>query len=127
MRLIYAHKHEGIWFSRNGHRAYMRGEKPLILWPEDAHHELVPTVAHHISRKTGSGDYGYTRKLVMFFADESVVEDAPELEGMKVCKCCGESHVPHTSSAEYWKAMYESQLGRKRATQEAFRRYRAKQ
>lgn len=43
------HKHEGVWFSKNGHRAYMRGEKPWWLWPLQDRSRLVKTCPHHIT------------------------------------------------------------------------------
>lgn len=67
MRLIYKHEHEGIWFSNNGHTAYMRGERPARLLPEG--HGWEPTIQHHIARKRTfpRGDVQYTRELVMFY------------------------------------------------------------
>lgn len=62
MRLLYKHCHEGIWFSQNGHAAYMRGEKPNFMWPEVFDFEA--TTEHHIARDYDKGKY--TRELVMF-------------------------------------------------------------
>lgn len=45
---LYKHRHEGIGFSKNGHAAYLRGEKPGCLWPESENQNLVQTEAHHI-------------------------------------------------------------------------------
>lgn len=64
MRLLYTFRHEGVWFSRNGEKAYQRGEKPRFLWPADA--DLTPTVPHHIARQ-GSERYRFSRELVMFY------------------------------------------------------------
>lgn len=63
MRLLYKHEHEGVWFSANGHRAYMRGEKPGFMWGTGK--KLVPTVVHHIAREYGNGKF--TRELKMFY------------------------------------------------------------
>ncbi len=70
MRLIYKHKHEGLFFSHRGHKAYLRGEKPKELWPADA--KLKETEVHHIGRSTGSWYGGYTRELIMFYKMDNV-------------------------------------------------------
>jgi len=68
VRLIYKHKHEDVWFSHNGDRAYLRGEKPIFMWPEGV--QLEPTALHHISRNVVSHDpHGFTRSLVMFYRE----------------------------------------------------------
>jgi hypothetical protein len=66
MRLIYKHQHEGVWFSRNGQRAYLRGEKPAQLWrvPVD---QLEATAKHHITRTYANGVPSGQRELVMFY------------------------------------------------------------
>lgn len=63
MKPLYKHEHEGLWFSRNGHRAYMLGEKPKSLWPTGT--PIEPTVAHHIEIRDGR--FQCRRKLVMFY------------------------------------------------------------
>lgn len=63
MKPLYKHEHDGVWFSRNGHRAYLLGEKPKQMWPPDA--ILEPTVAHHVEIR--SGGFSVRRKLVMFY------------------------------------------------------------
>ena len=63
MKLLYIHQHEGFWFSKNGHKAYLRGERPGFMFePGD---RLEPTINHHIARLRGGSDY--TRELVMFY------------------------------------------------------------
>lgn len=61
--LYYDRKAEGIGFSRNAYEAYLRGEKPKMLWPEGE--SLEPTEAHHIEIEIGVKRF--RRKLVMFF------------------------------------------------------------
>ena len=63
MKPLYKHEHEGLWFSRNGHRAYMLGEKPKSLWLDGT--PIEPTVAHHIEIRDGR--FQCRRKLVMFY------------------------------------------------------------
>jgi hypothetical protein len=63
MRLIYKDKHEGKWFSHNGHLAYLAGERPDCLLPPG--HGWEPTTMHHIARLKGKDDY--SRELVMFY------------------------------------------------------------
>ena len=72
MKLLYKFEAEGVWFSRNGAKAYRRGEKPRFLWPDNI--KLTPTVAHHIARRKKLDDRApggrfenYTRELVMFY------------------------------------------------------------
>lgn len=70
MRLLYKHEHHGVWFSENGHKAYLRGEKPRFMWPENV--ELIPTCEHHIARQHPGAarmapEKAYTRELVMFY------------------------------------------------------------
>lgn len=63
MRLIYRHKHQGVWFSHNGHRAYENGERPDCCLPTEWH-DWELTARHHIARKRGND---YTRELVQFY------------------------------------------------------------
>ena len=101
MRLLYEHCHEGVWFSRNGNRAYLKGERPRFMFPDDANVE--PTVKHHIARKI-SDRQGYSREYVMFYRDPiSSLSREPALKisatkerplctlDMNGSKCC--SHV----------------------------------
>jgi hypothetical protein len=67
MRLIYKDEHEGVWFSKNGHLAYMRGEKPGFLYHGEKN--LQPVCVHHIARPWPNGR-GYSRELVMFYRVE---------------------------------------------------------
>lgn len=62
MRLLFQHEHEGLWFSKNGHAAYERGERPIELCPKGA--GLISSERHHIARKIGDT---YTRELVQFY------------------------------------------------------------
>jgi len=69
MKPLYKNYHEGYWFSKNGHKAYMRGEKPLFLWTADKD-DLEETVAHHIEEHPVDGPRSVrmvTRSLVMFY------------------------------------------------------------
>jgi hypothetical protein len=82
MRLIYKHQHEGIWYSHNGHEAYLKGERPLILWDKKEH--IVFTHQHHIARKLTTG---YTREFVMFYkkaTTRAVAGGVPYLIGSNV-------------------------------------------
>lgn len=65
MRLLFTHIHEGVWFSKGGHSAYLRGEKPARLWPIRT--ITKATVPHHIAVKRSNGDY--SRELVMFYKE----------------------------------------------------------
>ena len=62
MRLKLKHEHDGIFFSHNGHAAFLNGEKPIFMWPAGS--DVIPTCSHHIQRKYA---YGYTYGLVMFY------------------------------------------------------------
>ena len=62
MRLKLKHEHDGVYFSHNGHAAYLNGEKPAFMWPSGC--DIVPTVRHHIQRKR---PFGYSYELVMFY------------------------------------------------------------
>jgi hypothetical protein len=79
MRLLYNFHAEGVYFSRNGAKAYKRGEKPRFMWPNNAN--LVPTVAHHIARKhthgRSPGGFDYSRELVMFYLPETPLPPSP--------------------------------------------------
>lgn len=48
VRLLYKHKHDGIWFSKNGHAAYERGERPEMLI--ESKDDWVFVCNHHIAR-----------------------------------------------------------------------------
>ena len=63
MRLIYKHEHEGVWFSKNWHKAYIRGERPACLLGEGK--TVEATVPHHIARQRARGDY--SREYVVFY------------------------------------------------------------
>jgi len=65
MRSIYVHEHEGVRFSKNGHAAYERGEKPQFLWKWSEYGDLIPTCHHHIEVNHGKGQW--KRPLVMFY------------------------------------------------------------
>lgn len=67
MTLLYKHEYENVYFSRNGNRAYLAGEKPLFMWPKGA--SVQPTVKHHIARPRGQPLElrNYSRELVMFY------------------------------------------------------------
>jgi hypothetical protein len=67
MRLIFKHEHEGVFFSHNGHRAFLRGEKPGFMFQKE--NKLVPVCVHHIARPYGENKY--TRELVMFYRKDS--------------------------------------------------------
>lgn len=67
MKLLYSDVHEGVYFSKNGQAAYLRGEKPRFMWPESA--KVVETVAHHIARPIAGR--GYSRELVMFYRSQT--------------------------------------------------------
>ena len=73
MRQLYTHQHEGIRFSKNGHAAYQRGEKPVMLWT--AGDELEQTQLHHI--ETGVPPF-CKRPLVMFYCRIGVAMPANE-------------------------------------------------
>lgn len=64
MRNIYKFYREGLWFSRNGKKAYLKGERPLRLW--ESHEGLVPTIAHHIAVQVGASNQ-FKKSLVMFY------------------------------------------------------------
>jgi len=66
MSVLYIHEHEGVWFSKNGHRAYLAGEKPRFMWPAEA--KLERTADHHIQREVHNtgGKRGKIR-LVTFY------------------------------------------------------------
>ena len=74
MRLIYKEKHEGVWFSHNGHRAYENGERPRCLI-EKTIGGWEPTVAHHIARRNGNSTW--TRELVMFYKKKGETKVTP--------------------------------------------------
>jgi hypothetical protein len=63
MKPLYHHEHEGLFFSKNGHLAYLRGEKPAHLLPYVA--TLEPTTYHHI--EIPHGPRCRLRRLVMFY------------------------------------------------------------
>lgn len=66
MRLLPTyHAHDGIWMSNNGHRAYLRGERPACLLPNLA--GWTETIPHHIARPKPGVRRTYTRELVMFY------------------------------------------------------------
>jgi hypothetical protein len=66
MRLLPTYReHEGVWMSANGHRAYLRGERPGCLIPDRA--GWVETCTHHIARLRPGVQRTYTRELVMFY------------------------------------------------------------
>lgn len=83
MKLLYDFKAEGVWFSKNGAKAYRRGEKPRFLWPDNA--DLVPTVSHHVATLMRSNDY--SRNLVMFYKQAS----DPAYPSW-ICRPCGKKH-----------------------------------
>jgi hypothetical protein len=56
--------HHGIGFSKNGHIAYLQGEKPEFMFPEGT--LIEPTVNHHIEVQVGRTQT-YKRPLVMFY------------------------------------------------------------
>lgn len=64
--LLWRYFHEGIWFSKNGHKAYIRGEKPLLLWDDDT--ILEPTIKHHIAHQRPC----YTMEFVMFYRKKGI-------------------------------------------------------
>ena len=69
MRQLYGDRiFEGIGFSHNGKRAYLRGEKPMFMWPPEMQSmlHLEATDCHHIERRVGST---WKRSLVMFFRE----------------------------------------------------------
>ena len=63
MRLVYKYQHEGVWFSKNGHRAYLRGERPGFMWGTGK--RLEPVCVHHIAQECSPGKF--TRQLKMFY------------------------------------------------------------
>lgn len=66
MRLLPAYtQHDGIWMSKNGHRAFLRGERPGCLIADKA--GWVETCPHHIARLKPGIRRDYTRELVMFY------------------------------------------------------------
>jgi len=68
MRLIYKFRAEGVWFSKRGGKAYLRGEKPKFLWSNDV--DLEETGKHHIATRRGHNQY--SRPLVMFYREASI-------------------------------------------------------
>jgi hypothetical protein len=71
MKVVYKHVHEGIYFSHNGHAAYLKGEKPFFMWPKDA--QIEATCQHHIGHWRGQT---HTRELVMFYREK---DKGPEI------------------------------------------------
>jgi len=71
MRNLYKHFHEGVWFSENGHKAWMRGERPKCMdfGPDQIWEHYEPTCAHHIARPICST---FTRELVMFYREKKI-------------------------------------------------------
>lgn len=69
MKLRLKHQHEGVWFSDNGHRAYLRGERPACLLEPGGERAWQPTLPHHIQRlrRTVRKD-NYSWELVLFYA-----------------------------------------------------------
>lgn len=68
MKNLYKFEAEGVWFSKNGTKAYKRGEKPLFLFKDKT--GLIPTIPHHIAREyqcRGKLGMNFTRELVMFY------------------------------------------------------------
>lgn len=68
MRLLYIHQHENVWMSENGHRAYLRGERPCCLLADKT--GWSSTCTHHIARLKPGIVRDYTRELVMFYRHE---------------------------------------------------------
>lgn len=67
MKNVFKHKHGDTWYSANGHRAYLRGERPMSQLPAGTTLDDVSfTGDHHIGRDVGSGRF--KRWLVPFFA-----------------------------------------------------------
>lgn len=68
MKLLCKHLHDGIWYSNNGHLAWLQGERPKFLVPAD----LVgwrPTIPHHVQRlRRTIVKNNYSHELVMFYA-----------------------------------------------------------
>ena len=54
----------GIGFSKNGHDAFLRGEKPEFMFPEGT--VVQSTEKHHIEIKVSNT---YRRPLVMFYKE----------------------------------------------------------
>lgn len=71
MKPLYKFEADGVWFSKNGRKAFLRGEKPKFMWPEGT--DIIPTGPHHIEtfRKVGNQRAFCARKLVMFYRDAS--------------------------------------------------------
>lgn len=44
----FRHANEGVLFTADGHKAYLRGEKPKLLWPEADRGTLEPTKEYRI-------------------------------------------------------------------------------
>lgn len=63
MRLLYKFQARGVYFSKNGAKAFQRGEMPSVLIAEADRGRA--TGNHHIARRRGDGSY--TRELVMFY------------------------------------------------------------
>ena len=63
-QLLTRYVHEGIGFSKNGHEAYLRRERPEFMFPAGT--LMEPTICHHIEIKVGRT---YKRPLVMFYRE----------------------------------------------------------
>lgn len=66
-RLYLSRVHEGVGFSENGHKAWMRGERPKWMWPAGTC--LEPTCEHHV--EVYCSHFHCNRKLVMFYRKAS--------------------------------------------------------
>jgi hypothetical protein len=68
VKLKLKHQHGNVWMSDNGHRAFLRGERPACMLPPDYASHCEPTIPHHIQRLRHTIiKNNYSWELVMFY------------------------------------------------------------